>query len=257
MGESKSMSDKGWKEKRAKELGVDKDPGNWFYYEDPRGKGKKKVGRQSDWFPFSLALEVADIAKKYNLPFTDVFSTFITETGGTEELGDVNPGHVLINKHEKELVNRYPALSSINYFSPRNLAEADSLREILMDYSGKLLKDAKTKYPEDEIKAFQEYSGKGNLLYGGKVGGTPVFGGVPANKVRLRDPNNPAYLAQGWEKYLTSTFLRDLIKPEGPLHGVPEEQRSYNQPKLVEPTVWDKTGLNKILPFLSELLGIK
>jgi hypothetical protein len=246
-----------WKESRAKELKVEEDPGNWFYFEDPRGI--TKPGKYSDWYSLSLALEAADLAEKYNIPFTDVMSTFITETlGGKAGAGAINPGHVLIDAHGDSLERLYPNLEP-DWLSPgykRTQEEFDSLRTILMDYSGKLLKDALKKYPNDIIKGLQAYSGEGNQIYGGTKEGR--FFGMPASKLGLQNPKNPSYLAHGWDKYFISTFLKNHLD----LQGLAAEQRSYNQPKEPQESELRKyletSGIaTELWPLLSDLVEEK
>lgn len=232
MGGSLAEGYKDFKSKRAAQVekwareggktGPVSDPSSWAFFSQ---------GKLQDWISLENLLKTIDLAKQYNIDPTLLAAIFMNESalGTRNQPMFQNPGHVSPDAHGVRLMSLKKTLDKEN---PQAEYAAKFLSELLEKRSG------------DTEQALRDYVGRGKTIaYANQA---KKWYGVPTSKLRKVDIGG---------KY--SNRIQDIYSE---LMSMPEmEGLLWNTEKEKVPTVsiWDKLGIGKVIPFLSELLGIK
>lgn len=155
---------KSWKEKRADDLSIENEPGNWEYLD---------IGKYRDWYHLPTMLQYVAAAEKYGINPFDYVALGISESG----LGNTDPGNP-----SRIYWSQHPSLTQM--LSPTGMMpKEEDTRELSIDFGAKFLADKFRQYPNDRMKALQAYSGTGKTIYGGhpdvvqyQTGSTRSFG---------------------------------------------------------------------------------
>jgi len=152
-----------WQERRQHETGALTSPGEYIWL------NPKKF---EDYYPRDIIKKIIETSSHYKLDPNDLLAVGVAETG----LGYRNPNNpmqIFLDVHEGELRKRYPQIA---HLSSREMTTHPAFPRISIDYAGELLRDAFNKYPTNRLAALQRYSGRGSVLYGGRVGEKRFFG---------------------------------------------------------------------------------